>query len=95
MVFASPDPAQPPPKVAAEIVENDFFAAATEPAIDSPGGANVRVELTLHVTGGSGGPAAAAPVTPVTAARLKGMAIVTATTRNFRIKLICSATASP
>jgi hypothetical protein len=95
MVFAGPDPVQLPPKVAAENVENDFFAAPTEPAIDSPGGANVRAELTLHVTGGSGGPAAAALVTPVTAVTLRGMAIVAATTRLFRINLICRAMASP
>jgi hypothetical protein len=92
MVFAGPDPVQLPPKVAAENVENDFFAAPTEPAIDSPGGANVRAELTLQVTGG---PAAAALVTPVTAVTLRGMAIVAATTRLFRINLICRAMASP
>jgi len=95
MVFAGPDPVQPPPKVGAEIVENDFFAAPTEPAFDIPGGANMTLELTLHVTGGSAGPAAAALVTPVTAVTLSGIAIAAATTRLFRINFHCSAMASP
>ncbi|HEV3132434.1 MAG TPA: hypothetical protein VGY51_10770 [Acidimicrobiales bacterium] len=95
MVFAGPDPLQPPPKVGAEIVENDFFAAVTEPAFDIPGGANVRVEPTLQVTGGSAGPAAPAPVTPVTAVMLRGMAIAAATTRPFRINFDGNPMASP
>ncbi|HEY5097216.1 MAG TPA: hypothetical protein VII46_04175 [Acidimicrobiales bacterium] len=87
MLLPVPPPVHPPPKVVAEVVVVDVFAGLADPAFEIPGGANVTVALTLHVTAGSGGVGAfLAPATPpVTATTLTGMAIAAAITSILRI----------
>ncbi|MGH9078686.1 MAG: hypothetical protein ACRDYE_01170, partial [Acidimicrobiales bacterium] len=56
------------------------FDVVIDPALESPGGAKVTVELTLQVTGGSGGgfTLAALALAPVATTRPTGIAIAAA-----------------